>query len=172
VASAETQYLPRRGPWPRPLLLRNVSGCPCHNCGQPRAERAAGCMPWRRIVTSPSGIVRLDDGGDQAGPSRNLDELALSQGRSCRPTAPFADLVGLSPTSLCRGNARRAPAASRSLICVSAPLADKVENFQGRPVVPAGNTEALRVFAALRPDQYDSPATRSYLDAFARTQSQ
>jgi adenylate cyclase len=59
-------------------------------------------------------------------------------------------------------------------ICISAPLAKQVENFQGRPVgdlVLRGKTEALRAFEPLRPDQYDSPATRSYLEAFAKLEA-
>jgi adenylate cyclase len=59
-------------------------------------------------------------------------------------------------------------------ICVSAPLAAKVENFRGRPVgdlVLRGKTEALRAFEPLRPGQDDSAATKSYLEAFARLEA-
>jgi adenylate cyclase len=59
-------------------------------------------------------------------------------------------------------------------ICVSAPLMSKVENFQGRPVgdlVLRGKTEALRVFEPLPPNQSDSAATRSYVEAFSRLEN-
>ena len=59
-------------------------------------------------------------------------------------------------------------------ICVSAPLVAKVGNFKGRPVgdlVLRGKTEALRAFEPLRPEQYDSPATKSYLEAFAKLEA-
>ena len=59
-------------------------------------------------------------------------------------------------------------------ICVSAPLAAKVENFRGRPVgdlVLRGRTEALRAFEPLRPEQYDSAATKSYMEAFAKLEA-
>jgi adenylate cyclase len=59
-------------------------------------------------------------------------------------------------------------------ICVSATLAGKVGDFRGRPVgdlVLRGKTEALRAFEPLRPEHYDSPATKSYLDAFAKLEA-
>jgi adenylate cyclase len=59
-------------------------------------------------------------------------------------------------------------------ICVSAPLAEKAGGFKGRPVgdlVLRGKTEALRGFEPLRPQQFDWPATASYLGAFARLES-
>src|SRR5579862_7183704 len=59
-------------------------------------------------------------------------------------------------------------------ICVSAPLAAKVDDFKGRPVgdlVLRGRTEALRAFEPLRPEQYDSPATKSYREAFAKLEA-
>jgi adenylate cyclase len=59
-------------------------------------------------------------------------------------------------------------------ICVSATLADKVKGFTGRPIgdlVLRGKTEPLRVFEPLRPEQYDDPATKSYLDAFAKLEA-
>ena len=59
-------------------------------------------------------------------------------------------------------------------ICVSAPLAGKVEDFTGRPVgdlMLRGRTEALRAFEPLRPEQYGSPATKTYLEAFAKLEA-
>ncbi len=59
-------------------------------------------------------------------------------------------------------------------ICVSAALAGRVDDFRGRPVgdlVLRGKTEALRAFEPLTRDQYDVPATGSYLDAFAKLEA-
>jgi adenylate cyclase len=56
-------------------------------------------------------------------------------------------------------------------ICVSAPLVAKMEDFRGRPVgdlLLRGKTEALRAFEPLRSEGYESPATKTYLDAFAK----
>jgi adenylate cyclase len=56
-------------------------------------------------------------------------------------------------------------------ICVSATLADKVRNFHGRPIgelVLRGKTEALQAFQPLQQQQFDDPATASYLDAFGK----
>ena len=56
-------------------------------------------------------------------------------------------------------------------ICISAQLAARVEEFCGRPVgdlMLRGKTEALRAFEPLSREQYDYPATSSYLDAFAK----
>jgi adenylate cyclase len=70
--------------------------------------------------------------------------------------------------------AARLEAANKRLgtrICVSASLAEKVPNFVGRPVgdlVLRGKSEALSAFEPLRADAADDPATKSYLDAFAK----
>jgi adenylate cyclase len=59
-------------------------------------------------------------------------------------------------------------------ICVSATLAAKVEDFRGRPVgdlVLRGRTEALRAFEPLSREQYEDPATNSYLEAFAKLEA-
>jgi adenylate cyclase len=59
-------------------------------------------------------------------------------------------------------------------ICVSAALAAKADDFRGRPVgdlVLRGKSEALRVFEPLTPAQFDSPATASYLKAFAKLEA-
>jgi adenylate cyclase len=67
--------------------------------------------------------------------------------------------------------AARLEAANKHLgtrICVSAALATKVPNFRGRLIgdlMLKGRTETIRAFEPLRADQYDSPATRSYLEA-------
>ncbi len=59
-------------------------------------------------------------------------------------------------------------------ICVSAALASKVKDFRGRPVgdlVLRGKSEALRVFEPLTVEQFNSPATRSYLEAFGKLEA-
>ena len=59
-------------------------------------------------------------------------------------------------------------------ICVSAALAGKVQDFRGRPVgdlMLRGKSEALRVFEPLNVEQFNSPATTSYLDAFTKLEA-
>ncbi len=59
-------------------------------------------------------------------------------------------------------------------ICVSGALASRVDDFHGRPVgdlVLRGKVEALRAFEPLRGGQFSSPATESYLDAFAKMEA-
>jgi adenylate cyclase len=59
-------------------------------------------------------------------------------------------------------------------VCVSATLAEKVPDFCGRPVgdlVLRGKAEALRAFEPLRREQYQDPATKNYLEAFARLEA-
>jgi adenylate cyclase len=73
--------------------------------------------------------------------------------------------------------AARLEAANKQLgtrICVSATLANKVKDFHGRPVgdlMLRGRSEPLRAFEPLGVAQYDDPATKSYLDAFAKMES-
>jgi adenylate cyclase len=73
--------------------------------------------------------------------------------------------------------AARLEAANKQLgtrICVSATLADKAEGFCGRPIgdlVLRGKTEALRAFEPLTEAQFESPATKAYLEAFAKLES-
>ena len=73
--------------------------------------------------------------------------------------------------------AARLEAANKQLgtrICVSAPLKEEVRNFQGRPVgelILRGKTEGLKAFEPLRTGQYDSPAAKSYLEAFAKLEA-
>ena len=55
-------------------------------------------------------------------------------------------------------------------ICVSAALAEGVENFRGRPIgdlVLRGRGEVIRAFEPLQETQFNDPATKSYLDAYA-----
>jgi adenylate cyclase len=73
--------------------------------------------------------------------------------------------------------AARLEAANKQLgtrICVSELLAAKVEEFRGRPVgdlVLRGRTEALRAFEPLPTQRYESPATKSYLEAFGKLEA-
>jgi adenylate cyclase len=73
--------------------------------------------------------------------------------------------------------AARLEAANKQLgtrICVSAPLMDKADGFQGRPVgdlMLRGKTDALRVFEPLSADQKDDSATTSYTEAFAKLET-
>ena len=73
--------------------------------------------------------------------------------------------------------AARLEAANKQLgtrICVSATLSDKVKDFRGRPIgdlILRGKTEPLRTFEPLCLEQYDDPATKSYLDAFAKLEA-
>ena len=49
-----------------------------------------------------------------------------------------------------------------------------MEQFRGRPVgdlILRGKTEALRAFESLRAEQYADPATKSYLEAFAKLEA-
>jgi adenylate cyclase len=73
--------------------------------------------------------------------------------------------------------AARLESANKQLgtrVCVSGALAAKVDGFKGRPVgdlVLRGKTEPLKTFEPLRDDQFVSPATASYLDAFAKLEA-
>jgi len=73
--------------------------------------------------------------------------------------------------------AARLEAANKQLatrICVSGDLAAKAEDFRGRPVgdlMLRGKSEALRAFEPLRVDVYEHPATKSYLEAFAKLET-
>jgi adenylate cyclase len=73
--------------------------------------------------------------------------------------------------------AARLEAANKQLgtrVCVSATLAGKVDGFRGRPVgdlMLRGKTEALRAFEPLRAERYQEPATKAYIDAFAKLEA-
>jgi adenylate cyclase len=59
-------------------------------------------------------------------------------------------------------------------ICVSATLAKAVKDFHGRPIgdlLLRGRAEALRAFEPLTAEQFDDPATKSYLEAFAKLEA-
>jgi adenylate cyclase len=73
--------------------------------------------------------------------------------------------------------AARLESANKQLgtrICVSAKLAEKVKDFHGRPVgdlVLRGRSESIRALEPLRAEQYEGPATASYLEAFAKLEA-
>ena len=73
--------------------------------------------------------------------------------------------------------AARLEAANKQLgtrTCVSATLAARVEGFRGRAIgdlVLRGRTEALRAFEPLTRERYENPATKSYLEAFAKLEA-
>jgi len=59
-------------------------------------------------------------------------------------------------------------------ICASAKLADKVEDFHGRPVgdlMLRGRSEAIRALEPLPAKQSVNAATKSYMDAFAKLEA-
>jgi adenylate cyclase len=70
--------------------------------------------------------------------------------------------------------ASRLEAANKFLgtrICVSAAIADRAENFQGRPVgdlILLGRSEPLRSYEPLKPEAFATPATLQYSRAFAK----
>ena len=59
-------------------------------------------------------------------------------------------------------------------ICASGTLAAKVEEFHGRPVgdlLLKGRTEVLRSFEPMSVEQFEAPATRSYVEAFNKLET-
>jgi adenylate cyclase len=73
--------------------------------------------------------------------------------------------------------AARLEAANKQLgtrICVSAALAEKVSDFRGRPIgdlMLRGRTETMRALEPLRVERCDEPATKDYIDAFAKLEA-
>ena len=71
----------------------------------------------------------------------------------------------------------RLEAANKQLgtrICVSATLAEAVKEFHGRPIgdlLLRGRAGALRAFEPLPAKQFNDPATKSYLEAFAKLEA-
>jgi adenylate cyclase len=59
-------------------------------------------------------------------------------------------------------------------VCVSSSIAEKVDDFCGRPIgdlLLKGKTEVMRAFEPMRPAKFKSAATKSYLEAFAKLES-
>ena len=73
--------------------------------------------------------------------------------------------------------AARLEAANKPLgtrICVSAAIANRVQDFRGRPVgdlVLRGRAEPIRAFEPLPAEEFSEPRTRNYLDAFAKLEA-
>ena len=73
--------------------------------------------------------------------------------------------------------AARLEAANKILgtrICVSATIANAVENFRGRPVgdlVLRGRSEPLRAYEPLSAASFGTPATSQYSEAFAKLEA-
>jgi adenylate cyclase len=73
--------------------------------------------------------------------------------------------------------AARLEAANKQLgtrICVSAAIADRVEDFMGRPVgdlVLRGRAEPIRAFEPMPAEEFSEPRMRAYLDAFAKLEA-
>jgi len=74
--------------------------------------------------------------------------------------------------------AARLEAANKQLgtrICVGESVAARAAGFTGRPVgdlLLRGRSEALRAFELLSADEFESPATRAYLDAFGKLEAE
>ncbi|MBV9956252.1 MAG: response regulator [Pseudolabrys sp.] len=86
----------------------------------------------------------------------------------------FFDYTAYGDTINVAARLEKANKALGTRICVSQHLASKAANFQGRPVgdlVLRGKSEPLRVFEPLTPTQYDTPETKSYLDAFFKLEA-
>jgi len=73
--------------------------------------------------------------------------------------------------------AARLEAANKFLgtrICVSATVAERAENFKGRPVgdlVLRGRSEPLRAYEPLPADAFEAPAITQYSEAFAKLEA-
>lgn len=73
--------------------------------------------------------------------------------------------------------AARLEAANKALgtsICVSEAVAERAEDFRGRPVgdlMLRGRSEPLRAFEPLTAAEAESPATQGYLEAFAKLEA-
>ncbi len=73
--------------------------------------------------------------------------------------------------------AARLEAANKQLgtrICVSEGLAEKTKAFWGRPIgdlLLRGKSGSLRAFEPLSAEQFNQPATKSYLEAFAKLEA-
>jgi adenylate cyclase len=127
----------------------------------------------------------------------DLDEYAVSFQQSCRKNEIVLGItrIGAHAGPAIVGNfgggrffdytaygdtvnvAARLEAANKYFgthVCVSSILAEKVKDFCGRPIgdlMLRGKSEAMRAFEPLRREKFESAATKSYLEAFAKLQS-
>jgi adenylate cyclase len=82
----------------------------------------------------------------------------------------FFDYTAYGDTINVASRLERANKQLGTRICVSAGLAEGVKNFRGRPIgdlVLRGRGEVIRAFEPLQEKQFNDPATKSYLDAYA-----
>src|SRR5262252_9570759 len=82
----------------------------------------------------------------------------------------FFDYTAYGDTINVASRLERANKQLGTRICVSAELAEGVKNFRGRPIgdlVLRGRGEVIRAFEPLQDRQFNDPATKSYLDAYA-----
>jgi len=82
----------------------------------------------------------------------------------------FFDYTAYGDTINVASRLERANKQLGTRICVSAELAEGVKNFRGRPIgdlVLRGRGEVIRAFEPLEEKQFNDPATKSYLDAYA-----
>jgi adenylate cyclase len=130
-------------------------------CALALDEFAQGSRERWRQQGIPLGITRI---GAHAGPAIVGN---FGGGRFFEYTA-YGDTINV---------AARLEAANKQLgtrICVSETLAAKVRDFHGRPIgdlVLRGKSEALPAFDPLHAEEHEAPATRSYLEAFAKLKS-
>ena len=153
----------------------------CHPCAVRCAGRTAGPRVSRRGLRA--GARRLCAGHFASATGRKVLALGLTRIGAARrasdrrqPSAAATSSITppMATPSMSRRVWKRANKQLGTRICVSATLASKVENFKGRPVGDLslrGKTEALRTYEPMRPEQYESPATKSYLDAFAKLEA-
>ena len=131
------------------------------NCALALDEYAqAFCGRWHKKGIA-LGVTRI---GVHAGPAIVGN---FGGGRFFDYTA-YGDTINIAA----RLEAANKPLGTR--ICVSAMLAAKVMDFRGRPVgdlLLRGRSDALRAFEPLSIEQYEDPATTSYLEAFARLEA-
>jgi adenylate cyclase len=82
----------------------------------------------------------------------------------------FFDYTAYGDTINVASRLERANKQLGTRICVSAGLAEGVKNFRGRPIGDLelrGRGEVIRAFEPLQEKQFNDPATKSYLDAYA-----
>jgi len=130
-------------------------------CALALDEFAQGFRERWRQKGAPLGLTRI---GAHAGPAI----VGNFGGERFFDYTAYGDTIN---------TAARLETANKQLgtrICVSAALAARVPDFRGRPVGDValrGKSEALRAFEPLSREQYEDPATASYLEAFAKLEA-
>jgi adenylate cyclase len=131
------------------------------SCALALDECAQGfCRRWRQKGIA-LGVTRI---GAHAGPAL----VGNFGGERFFDYTAYGDTINVTA---------RLESANKQLgtrICVSETLAEKVQEFHGRPVgdlVLRGRTEALRAFEPLSGEQYEMEAMNGYMEAFAKLQA-